>query len=102
MAISTTTWNVASGSTVTDLFAFLVNSSVPTDSTPEHEVVIQNNGTGTLRVGAPADISTGNGIKVGPGIEFRIRLSTGNRIGLVGDGGNAANAITVLLQIGGM
>jgi hypothetical protein len=94
------TWNVGSGGTIVDLYAFLASSSVPVDQTPPHEVILQNAGTGTLRVGPPADINTNAGFKVGPGDEFRVRIRVGNRLGLVGDGGASANAITVLLQVG--
>jgi hypothetical protein len=100
MAIATATWNVSASGTVIDLYAFLMSSSVPADQTPPHQVVLQNNGAGSLRVGAPADISINAGLLVGPGETFRLRLSIGNRLGLVGDGGLAAPAITVLLQVG--
>jgi hypothetical protein len=96
----TLTWNVPAGSTVIDLFSFAVNSTVPVDDTPSFDALLHNGGAGTLRVGAVTDINVNSGVPVGPGETFQLRVHAGHRIGLVGDGGTAAGAISAILQSG--
>lgn len=97
--LTTDTINIGSGSTVVDLWSLLVSSSTPTDQTPGHEVTVQNNGAGTFRVGSLSAVSTGNGVKVAPGETFSYRLQNPNRLGVVGDAGAAAAAVTVMIQV---
>lgn len=97
--ITTATYNIAAGSTVYDLYSQWGGSASGAE-TPPHEVHIQNNGTGTLRVGKPTDISTTLGWKVGPGEEFHLKVGQGDRLGTCCDSGTACPDITVILQTG--
>lgn len=97
--LTTDTMNIGSGSTVVDLWAQLVNSSMSADSTPAHDVTVQNNGARTLRCGAVGAVSTNNGFKIGPGESHLFAVLNPNRIGVVGDAGASASSITVLIQV---
>lgn len=99
--MATATINIGAGSTATDLFATLAPSPGGLASTPAHELLIQNDGNGVIRFGDPSDVQTGEGPKLGPGQRVQLRVPAGNRIGAVGDAGNAASDISLLLQIGG-
>lgn len=90
------TFNVSSGSTVIDLFSYLITTPA-SYGTPDCLYVVKNSGAGTVRIGPYGAMGTTNGLKIGPGEEFSLEVRNPDRLGMVGDGGAAASDITVYI-----
>jgi hypothetical protein len=80
-----------------DLFATFINSQIPAAFTPVHELVVQNNGSGTLRL-ADSGVNASSGYRLVPGDVFRIRLPGASRIFAISESGTAAS-ISVLVVL---
>lgn len=80
-----------------DFFATYVSSSIPAAYTPVHEIVVQNNGAGTIRLGDNG-VSASQGYRLVPGDVFRIRLTGGNRLFAISESGSATG-ISVLVVL---
>lgn len=90
------TFNVSAGSSVVDLFSFLV-TTVASYGTPDCLYIVKNSGVGTVRVGPYGAMGTTNGWKIGPGEELSLEVRNPDRLGIVGDQGAAASDITVYI-----
>lgn len=98
---STASISQAAAPATTDLFALLVNSSLPLDLTPAHTVILQNGDTSaSLRYGDPSGVQTANGVVLGPGETVQLSMPAGTRVGISGSGGGGVSAVNVFL-IGG-
>jgi hypothetical protein len=94
---------MASGSmtvttTSSDIFGTYVSSSVAAAYTPAHELVVQNNGSGNLRLG-DSGVNASQGFKLAPGEVFQQHIPQGCRVHVVAESGSVSGvSILVFLE----